>query len=91
MRYYQEHSNEYLENGRAKLRIDTMDCFKRPSSPGRVIKVVRVDEVIRQSETNPIKPNVLLCVSFPEQRVNSRDYTWQRDEEKLVKVDLKLH
>jgi len=91
MRYYLEHGNENLVNGKSHLRVRTIGHFTRPRSPGRIIKVFAVVHPVRGSKTNPIQTGALLALSFPEMEVNKRDYTWKRGEETQVKVNVQLH
>ena len=92
MRYFKKDGIEYVENGRCKIKVGTIDHTPSPKSPGRVLKIVVVNDVIQQSIENPIFPDQALALSFPESQVNNKDYVWHVDgpEECLVPLTLKL-
>jgi hypothetical protein len=94
MRYYRKNEEEFLVNGQSHLRVSTVSTFKRPASPGRVIRVLTVVGNVHESDGNRIKRGSLLCLSFPQQHWESRDYTWKKtdpEEETQVKMNVQLH
>jgi hypothetical protein len=93
MRYYKKDGKEFLENGNSKLRVTTMDTRPSPTSPGRVIKFLVVNEIIATAPTNPIRYGSVIPVSFPPEFVNANDYEWYRygPEECQVAVKYKLN
>lgn len=90
MRYYRELGNEYVINGKSKVRGATIDMTAHPKLKDRTIKIFSVQEVISQSDTNPILPGMMLGLSFSNMKVNSRNHTWKKDEEKMVPLKLQL-
>lgn len=90
MRYYRELGCEYIENGKSKVRGATIDMTPHPKLKDRTIKIFSVQEVISQSDTNPILPGMMLGLSFSNMKVNSRNHTWKKDEEKMVPLKLQL-
>lgn len=91
MRYFKELGCEYVENGKSKVRGATIETIDHPNIKDRMVKIFTVQEVIRQSDTNPILPGMMLGLSFSKEKINSRDYTWKRDEEKMTPLKLQLH
>lgn len=91
MRYYKELGNEYVENGTSKIRGATIETITHPNIGDRMVRIFTVQEVIRTSELNLIEPGMMIGLSFPVQHINSRDYTWKRDEERMCPLKLELH
>lgn len=93
MRYYKKDGKEYLENGKSKIRVTTMDQRPSPVTAGRILKFLAVNEVIAISPLNPIRHGSVLALSFPPEFINANDYEWfrdGRDEECQVAIKLKL-
>jgi len=90
MRYHKELGEEYIDNGTSKVRGSTIETIEHPKGMDRHIKIFAVQEVIRQSEMNPILPGMLLGLSFPTEKINSRDYTWKKGEERMCPLKLQL-
>ncbi len=93
MRYYKKDGQEFIENGPAVLRVTTMDTRPSPIVAGRVMKIVVVNEVVRTSDSNPIRQGAALAMSFPPEHVNGNDYKWfenGRDEECMIPIKFKL-
>jgi hypothetical protein len=94
MRYYRHNEEEFLVNGHSHIRVSTVQTFERPASPERVIRVLAVVGNVHESDSNRIKRGTLLCLSFPKQHWNARDYTWKKsdpNEETQVKMNVQLH
>lgn len=90
MRYYKQLGEEVLENGRAKLKGATIQLINHPQNDERMVRIFAVQTVVRQSDTNPIEEGTLLGLSIPKTDINARDYTWDRDEEKMTPLKLQL-
>ena len=95
MRYYKKDGKEFLENGKNVVRVTEMDRRPSPTSIGRVVKFLAVNEVIvtTESSSKQISHGSVLALSFPPEHVNSNDYVWYQDgreEECQVPVKLKL-
>lgn len=91
MRYYKALSEEFVENGTSKVRGMTIETIEHPQGQDRHIKIFTVQEVVRDSEMNPILPGMMLGLSFPTEKINSRDYTWKKGEEKFCPLKLQIH
>lgn len=92
MRYYKKNNQEFIENGRSKVIVGTLDHIPSPKTPGRILKMLTVVEVVQQNLDDPILPGQCVALSFPESQVNNKDYVWNQDgpEETLVPLVLKL-
>lgn len=91
--YYRTLGKEFIENGDAKVRVTTMDVRPSPTSVGRIIRFVVINEVLRPSERNPIRIGSALALSFPPDKVNADSYRWFLDdpgEECMVPIKFKL-
>lgn len=91
MKYWRELGNEFVENGRSKIRGTTIQLINHPQNSERMLRVFAVQDVIRQSDTNLILSGALIGLSIPKQNINAREYTWQRDEEKMAPLKIQLH
>lgn len=91
MRYYRELGYEYVENGTGKVKGSTIQIVPHPQDGSRMLRVFIVQNVIRQSDTNPIVDGTGLGLSFPKEQINSRDYTWKPEEEKMTPLKIQLH
>lgn len=89
-RFYKKDGRLFLENGRSKLAVGFMGHFESPNSPGRVGKLLVIQNVVAASPGNPIQPGRLLAVSFPKSEVNRDKYTWGREEEFQIPVKIQL-
>jgi len=92
MRYYKRQGEEFIENGRSKVKVGTLDHVPSPQSPGRILKLLAVVKIINQNIDNPILEGQCVALSFPETQVNNKDYVWHMEgpEECLVPLKLKL-
>jgi hypothetical protein len=78
MRYLKTGSDEFVENGRSLVRVGRVLCFPSPISPGRVVRVFEVLQIIRANPTNPLPRGALLALSFPSEHVNAKEYEWYK-------------
>lgn len=78
MRYLKTGSDEFVENGKSLVRVGRVLTFPSPISPGRVIKVFEVVQIIRESPSNPVPRGALLALSFPAEHVNASEYEWYK-------------
>jgi hypothetical protein len=90
MKYYKSKGQEFLENGRSTLHVTTMDTKPSPTSTGRVMKLLVVNEVVSTSQTNPIRQGVVLALSFPPEKLNAAAYEWGRFGPEETQVPLKI-
>jgi len=90
MRYYKKDNQEFIENGRSKVKVGTMDHMPSPTTPGRVLKLCAIVSVIRQNLDDPILEGQCVALSFPESQVNNKQYVWNVDGPEEVFVPLKL-
>ena len=90
MKYYKDKDGEFIQNGPCKIKVGTLDHLPSPTTPGRILKMVVVLDVIKQSITNPILPDQALALSFPESQVNNKQYVWNVDGPEEIFVPLKL-
>lgn len=81
MKYLKRDGNEYLENGNSKVRVGFVCHKPDPIVPERTVKVLEVLEVIRDNPENPIIPGHHIAVSFPNDKLGSRNYVWGRGGE----------
>lgn len=88
MKYYKHGKDEFIENGKSKLRVITAQMMPSPHTPGRVLKVMSVQQVIHGNPNNPIEVGNAIVVSFPEQAANAHEYEWHPTEEKLVPMQI---
>lgn len=91
MRYWRELGEEFVENGASKVRGATIEVIEHPHGQDRHIRIFTIQEVIKSCETNPILPGMMLGLSFPTEKINSRDYTWHKGEERMCPLKLQLH
>lgn len=93
MKYYLKDGKEIVENGRSKVRVQTM--FRMPSpifKDSRTVRVMGVLEVITKAEGNAIEPGHHIALSFPNEKINAKEYEWKRSdkfEEKQVPFTVK--
>lgn len=90
MKYTKTLGEEFVENGRAKLKGETIQLINHPQNSERMVRIFTVTNVIRQSETNPIEEGSVLGLSIPKMNINAREYEWKRDEEKMTPLKLQL-
>lgn len=90
MRYFKELSTEYVDNGKSRVKGETIQTIPHPMNPDRMVKVFVVQDVVKQSETNLIVPGSILGLSFSKMNINSRDYTWKPEEEKMAPLQVQL-
>ncbi len=88
MKYTKTGKDEFIENGKSKLRVQTAQMMVSPTTPGRVLKVMSVQQVISGNPNNPINVGNAIVVSFPEQAANAHEYEWHATEEKLVPMQI---
>ena len=79
MRYLKANGDEFIENGRSLVRVGRVLTFPSPISPGRIVKVFEVLQVIRENPGNPLPRGALLAMSFPSEHVNAAEYEWYRE------------
>ncbi len=94
MTYWRTLDREFLENGESKLRVTTMDIRPSPTTPGRVMRIFVVSEVLRVTPTNPIRYGAALAISFPPEKINAQSYRWKTEdpnEECMVPIKFKLN
>lgn len=91
MRYYIKEGKEYVENGKALIQVHTVNVVPSPSGQKRVVKILIVRKAIKQSWKNPIQENTMLGLSFPFDRLNTKDYMWFTDEECQVDFTKEMH
>lgn len=91
MRYYVSEKGTFVENGNSVLRVGLMEHITEFNEPGRVVKVLAVIEVKRESESNPIRVGDAIALSFPEEHANSKDYVWAKGERSQVALKVQLH
>lgn len=78
---------EFLDNARSKLRVMTVRIMEG-KTPGRLIKIMSVQEVISSSPSNPIQAGNALAMSFPKARINSDEHEWKHGEECQVRMEM---
>lgn len=78
MTYLKKNGQEYVENGRSKVRVRTVIHKPSPLQPGRVFKILEVVQVLKLTEDNPIIEGNYIALSFPEEKVNASRYTWNK-------------
>jgi hypothetical protein len=88
MRYFRKNDQEYLANGDSLLRVGTLQQLEPEMRNGRIVRVMDVLQVMRETPTNPITRGQRLAISFPEQQANSLFYIWSPGEECQVKLRL---
>lgn len=88
LKYYREGSSEFIENGKSKIRVQTVQVNPSPKHEDRFLKVMSVQAVIRSNPKNPITVGNALCLSFPKSAINSPKYKWMPDEEKFVAMQI---
>lgn len=76
MRYYEEKGNKYVENGKSLVRVGLVTLKPSPLQEGRTLKVFEVVEVIKTHPTNPIIPGHHLALSFPNEKLNTKEFSW---------------
>lgn len=79
MRYLKANGDEFIENGRSLVRVGRVLTFPSPISPGRIVKVFEVLQVIRENPGNPLPRGALLAMSFPSEHVNASEYEWYKN------------
>lgn len=89
MKYFLKDSHEYVENGKSLLRCSTVQQMPSPHTPGRILRVMSVDEVLHSSDSNPIQAGTLIALSFPSSKANAKEYEWNHTEEKQVALKFK--
>lgn len=90
MRYHKELGEEFVTNGTSKVRGHTIETIEHPKGEERHIKIFVVEEIISQSEMNPILPGMMLGLSFPTEKINSRDYMWKPGEERMAPLKIEI-
>jgi hypothetical protein len=81
MTYLKKNGNEFIENGRSRVRVRTVFHMPSQLQPGRVVKVMEVVQVIKVTEDNPIIEGNYLVLSFPSEKVNATRFTWNKPGE----------
>jgi len=89
-KWYRKNGQAYLENGNSKISVGFLGHFKSPNSPGRVGKLLVCQTVLRESGHNPISSGQSIAISFPEEHVNKKRYTWKTGEEFQIEVQVKV-
>lgn len=90
MKYYRKDGQLYVENGPAKIRV-ALACHKpSPLSPGRTVKVLEVLQVLSVNPSNPIKPGNYICLSFPNEKLNSDYFDWREGDWQETQVPMKI-
>lgn len=96
MHYYRTGGKEFVENGESKIRVTTMDVRPSPTRLGRILRIVVVNEILRESGTNkhPLRHGSAIALSFPPEKINYPSYRWKLDdpgEECMVPIKVKLN
>jgi hypothetical protein len=81
MRYFKPpgSSDEFIVNGKSTVRVGRVLSFSSPISPGRVVRVFEVLQIVRENPANPLPRGALLALSFPAEHVNAPEYTWYQN------------
>ena len=88
-RYWRESGKEFVQNGGSIVQTSTMR--ESPSlHPGRIVKIMLVQKVVKQRDMNPIGEGMMLGISFPEQKINSQLYEWEAGEEFQVPFRIQI-
>lgn len=90
MRYYKKEDQHFVENGTSVLRVGLIETIQEFNEPNRVVKVLAVIEVKKQSEMNPIRTGDAIALSFPESHANAKDYVWEKGERCQVPLKVQL-
>lgn len=85
--FQKAHGKMFLSCGNSRLRVALISHVTCPHCPGRVIKILHVQEVVKENPANPIVPGSILAISFPEEKANAAEYSWSSGEQFQVKVD----
>jgi hypothetical protein len=88
MKYYRENGKEFLVNGSAKVRVETVKDVPSPASDERAVKIMNVREVINTTPNNPIQEGNVLAISFPKSHFNAQQYQWMKGEECQVPLQI---
>lgn len=94
MIYFRTLGKEFLTNGPQKLRVTTMDVRPSPATPGRVLRILVVNEVLVTTDTNSITHGAAIALSFPSEKINAQSYRWKVEdpnEECMVPIRIKLN
>jgi hypothetical protein len=86
MKFFKKNGGEFVDNARSKLRVTTVKTI--PGKPGRITKILFVNEVICSSPENPIKAGNAIALSFPVAKCNASEYEWKPGEDCQVKVEM---
>ncbi len=87
--YIKQGSDEFIVNGKSKLRVGRLIVLPSPITEGRVVRVFEILERVRVNPKNPSPPRgAMLALSFPQQWVNANAYTWDRGEECQVPLEI---
>lgn len=89
MRYYRVGRDEFLENGKAVVRLGGVLIMPSPVSRGRTVRVFEILQVLRENPKNPAPPRgAMIALSFPDEKVNGEGYVWGPVEESQVPYEI---
>lgn len=90
MRYTEINGQKFVENGHSKVRVELVTFKPSPVQSGRTLKVFEVVEVIKTHDDNPIIVGHNIALSFPNEKVHTREYIWYKDGWEECSVPLKI-
>lgn len=90
MKYTQRAGKEFVFNKHSRLRVRTVQRIESPKSPGRICRILFVNEVLKRVDSNPIEEGQMIALSFPSDKANVKTYTWTAGEECQVPFQIKL-
>lgn len=76
MRYFEQSDKKFIENGKSLVRVHLITRKPSDISPGRTLKIFEVCEVMRTHDKNPIVVGNHLALSFPNEKLNAKEYKW---------------
>lgn len=79
MKYFHKNGYEFVENGKSLIRVQTVRQMPSPHTKGRIVRVMHVDDILRNSDTNPIQMGMAIALSFPASKINAKEYEWGRN------------
>jgi hypothetical protein len=95
MKYYEtKDGKRFVENGNSKIRVVLVKEKPSPICDERTLKILSVQEVLRTSGKNPIQVGNLIALSFPNDKLNTKKYEWNKGphwEESQVPLKLNDH
>lgn len=80
-KYLDKGGSKFLFLGRSQVRVALISHVSSPHIPGRIIKMLHVQEVVKQNPSNPIGAGSILAISFPENKANCKEYEWSAGEQ----------